>query len=177
MAVNYLWTGADVGTNEVINYATTQSFNVAAPTGDLWSFARLILSAQVRALTTTTVGIPGNWWVGSEVQVDAVFSDDGNDFLPDTTGSDPRIIMASHLQPSVTFPPTAGQIAVTYSGVPGWANVESKKTSTIVPSVRRNVWVHFNMLDQHGVFTNALSATNRSFNIDMFARVLWYLKT
>lgn len=177
MTVNYLWSGTDIGTNEVIDYTTTQSFNVAAPTGDLWSFARLILSVSVRAQTTTTSGIPEIWWVGSEVQLDAVFSDDGNDFLPDTTGSDPRIVMASHLQPAITYPPTAGHISVAYNGPAAGYDIRSKKTSDVVPSVRRNVWVHLNMLDQHGVFANGGSLTNRSFNIDLFARVLWYLKT
>lgn len=176
MAVQYAWSGTDLGTGEVIDYTTTQSFQIPAPTGDLWNVARLIWNTSVRAQTTSTSGIPETWWVGSEVQIDAAFSEDGPDVLPDTTGDDPTMIMASHLQPSVTYPPTAGHISVVWEGPDAGYDVHVKKASLHVPSTRRTVWLHYNMLDQHGVFVNGGSATNRLFNIDAFARVLWYLK-
>lgn len=177
MAVNYSWTGTDLGTGEVINYSTVQSFQVNAPTGDLWSTERLVFNPSVRAQTFSTSGIPENWWVGSEVILDVAFSDDGPDVLPDITGGDKRILFVSHLQPVVTYPPTAGHISVVYQGAPGGWSITARRSSDVVPSTRRTVWFHFSMIDQHGVFANGGSLTNRSFNIDMSARVLWYLKT
>lgn len=177
MALNYEWSGTDAGLGETISLPSPVSIEVDAPTGDLWSTERLLLNPSLRAHFTAQPAVTEGWWAGSEVLVDAVFSDDGADFLPDVTSGDKRILFVSHLQPVITYSPTANHFSVVWQGPrEGWS-ITTRRSSDVVPTTRRKVFIHFTALDQHGVFTNSGSSTARLFNIDASARVLWYLKT
>lgn len=173
MARGRFWSGAADGSAETIFAGTTFLTTVSAPTLDFWTLERLDLNISLRAHLTSTPGVPENWWVSSEVYVDAVFAEDGVDFTPDITSSDERILYSTKLQPRISYTPTAAHYSIVWSLEETNIQTKGRRLARVLGSANPAVMLHLSAIDQHGVFNNGGSATNRLFARDSIARALW----
>lgn len=168
-----IWRGLNPGANPTNQIGSVLTYLLQAPSVNFYTLQRVDWTVGVRAHITSGSGIPENWWVGSEVMMDLVFSTTGADETPDPNGTDGRILYVARLQPRVTWHPTSPHHSVIWESSGGQWQTKGQRKATVLGADPPCVAMHFTCTDANGVFVNSGGATNRLFGLDLSARGLW----
>jgi hypothetical protein len=173
--VSSIWTGADFALGEGTSFAGAVSLQVSAPSVNDYTLRRLVFTPSLRSMLSHAGTPVPYWWTSAEVILDAVFATDGVDVAPDITGGDERLLYVSQLTPHLAYGSTQDQQSIVWRTDPTEVQNHTARRATTLGAFAPAVFFHFNVADQHGVFTTGVSLANRAFAVNLSVRALWSL--